>query len=206
MIEYNVDSKLISTRDADTLTCLLTLPRVITVNKFDEDSARDFRNDFAEALNTKQDVVPIVIDSYGEQVHSLFSMIDTINTSPVPVATIVTGKAMSCGAVLMTCGTDGMRFVSKHSTVMIHDVSAGTWGKVEDMKLSVKEFARLGKLLIGMIEKNIGKSPGYINDILEKKNRGDWYLTPKQCVKHNLANKVGMPKLTVSIKTEMSFV
>ena len=83
----------------------------------------------ALAHSTGQKVIPVVIDSYGGQVYSLMSMIAAIESAELPVATIVEGKAMSCGAVLLSFGEQGMRFADPHATVMIHDVSSGGYGK-----------------------------------------------------------------------------
>ena len=79
-------------------------PVIVRVNKFDEDSAKKFSLELAQAHNTGQKVIPVVIDSYGGQVYSLMSMISAIKHSELPIATIVEGKAMSCGAVLLSCG------------------------------------------------------------------------------------------------------
>ena len=108
-------------------------PVIVTVNKFDEDSAKEFRTKVAMAHNTGQKIIPVIIDSYGGQVYSLMSMISTIKNSELPIATIVEGKAMSCGAILLSFGTEGYRFVDKDATVMIHDVSSGQLGKVEEV-------------------------------------------------------------------------
>ena len=56
-------------------------PVIVTVNKFDEQAAEDFRNKFSMAQNTGQKVVPVVIDSYGGQVYSLMSMIGNIKAA-----------------------------------------------------------------------------------------------------------------------------
>ena len=109
-------------------------PVIIRVNKFDEESAKEFASQVSLAHNTGQNVIPIVIDSYGGQVYSLMSMIAVIKNSELPVATIIEGKAMSCGAVLFTFGEEGMRFMDKDATLMIHDVSSAQWGKVEEIK------------------------------------------------------------------------
>ena len=121
---------------------LRTLPVIIRVNEFTEKSARDFGQKMAMAQSTGQDVIPILIDSYGGQVYSLLSMISDINHSDIPVATIAQGKAMSCGAVLLTCGAPGLRFMDEHATVMIHDVSSMSWGKVEEIKADASECDR----------------------------------------------------------------
>ena len=73
------------------------LPIVIRVRKFDEVAAKEFSNSINKAQNSGQPIVPVVIDSYGGQVYSLMSMISDIRHSKIPVATIVQGKAMSCG-------------------------------------------------------------------------------------------------------------
>ncbi len=114
-------------------------PVIITVNKFDEESAKEFRTKIAMAHNTGQKIIPVVIDSYGGQVYSLMSMISTIKNSELPIATIVEGKAMSCGAILLSFGSEGSRFVDKDATIMIHDVSSGQLGKVEEVVASAKE-------------------------------------------------------------------
>ena len=106
-------------------------PVIVVVNKFDEQAADEFRNKFSIAQSTGQNVIPVVIDSYGGQVYSLMSMISTIRSSKIPVATIAEGKAMSCGAVLLSFGQEGMRFMDPDATVMIHDVASGQHGKNE---------------------------------------------------------------------------
>ena len=65
-------------------------PVIIRVNKFDEESAKDFASQMSLAHNTGQSVIPVVIDSYGGQVYALMSMISAIKASELPVATIVT--------------------------------------------------------------------------------------------------------------------
>jgi membrane-bound ClpP family serine protease len=64
-------------------------PVIIRVNKFDEDSAKKFAQEMAQAHNTGQKIIPVIIDSYGGQVYSLMSMISAIKHAEIPVATIV---------------------------------------------------------------------------------------------------------------------
>ena len=70
-------------------------PVTIRVNKFTEDSAAEFQRKMAMAHNTGQEIIPVIIDSYGGQVYSLMTMISAIKNSELPVATIVEGKAMT---------------------------------------------------------------------------------------------------------------
>ena len=70
------------------------------------------------------------------------SMIAAIKASNIPVATIVQGKAMSCGAILASFGEEGLRFMDKDATMMIHDVSSYAFGKIEDLKANAREAER----------------------------------------------------------------
>ena len=118
-------------------------PIIIRVNDFDEKSADEFAQKMALAHNTGQSIIPVVIDSYGGQVYSLMSMISSIKASALPVATIVEGKAMSCGVLLASCGTKGYRYVTEDATLMIHDVSSGAYGKNSEIQASADETKRL---------------------------------------------------------------
>ena len=179
------------------------LPIVIRVNKFDEASARSFSNLMTKAQNTGQPIVPIVIDSYGGQVYSLMSMVSDINSSRVPVATIVQGKAMSCGALLFSFGAEGHRYMDTDSTLMIHDVSSMSWGKVEEIEASAKETSRLNKKVYQMMAQNCGKRKNYFLDLIHEKGHADWFLDADEAVKHNLANHIKVPEL--QIKAEVNF-
>ena len=108
-------------------------PLTILVNKFDEESFADFHDDFEEAINTGQEIIPIVIDSYGGSAYGLIGMLNLIETSPVPVATILLSKAMSAGAILFSFGSEGHRYMHPEAWMMIHDVGSVTSGKVEEI-------------------------------------------------------------------------
>ena len=180
-------------------------PVVIHVNKFDEESAEKFIKLMSQAHNTGQPIVPVVIDSYGGQVYSLMAMIAAIKGAELPVATIVVGKAMSCGAVLATFGEEGRRFADPDATIMIHDVSSMDWGKVEELKASAKEADRLNGKIYKMMAQNCGKADDYFMKIVDKKKHADWFLDAKEAKKHNLVNHLRVPKMSVSVDVNIAF-
>jgi len=182
-----------------------SLPVVIRVNKFDEKSAEEFSKQMARAQNTGQPVVPVIIDSYGGQVYSLMSMISDIQHSRLQVATIVQGKAMSCGAILFSFGLDGMRYMDPDATVMIHDVSSMGWGKVEEIKADAKEVERLNQKIYRMMAINCGHHEEYFLDIVHEKGHADWFLDAKECKRHKLANKLKVPEMKIGVKVEFEF-
>ena len=181
------------------------LPIVLRVRKFDEASAKEFSSLVSRAQNTGQPVLPIIIDSYGGQVYSLMSMISDIKHSRIPVATIVQGKAMSCGAILFSFGHEGMRYMDPDATVMIHDVSSMDRGKVEEIKASAEETERLNKKIYHMMAENCGHNRDYFLDIVHEKGHADWFLEPDECKKHNLANHLYVPELKIETKVKFDF-
>ncbi len=180
-------------------------PLIIRVNKFDEESAKKFSDEIALAHNTGQDIIPIVIDSYGGQVYSLMAMISAIKHAELPVATIVEGKAMSCGAILFSFGEQGRRFMDPDATLMIHDVSSMDMGKVEELKASAKEADRLNKIVYEMMAQNCGKVDDYFMKIVDKKKHADWFLNAKQAKSHGLANYLRVPKLSIKVTVDIDF-
>tara|TARA_Y100000310_G_scaffold214951_1_gene215934 strand:- start:390 stop:992 length:603 start_codon:yes stop_codon:yes gene_type:complete len=180
-------------------------PVIVRVNKFDEKSAKEFSDQVATAHSTGQKVIPVVIDSYGGQVYSLMAMISSIKHSEIPVATIVEGKAMSCGAILFSFGEEGMRFMDPNATVMIHDVSSMEKGKVEEIKASAEETDRLNKIVYEMMAINCGKKKDYFLKLVHKKGHADWFLNSEDAKKHNLANQLRLPTLRIKIDVDIEF-
>ena len=180
-------------------------PVIVRANKFDEKSAKEFQDQLALAHSTGQSVIPVVIDSYGGQVYSLMAMISSIKNSELPVATIVEGKAMSCGAILFSFGTQGYRFMDPDSTLMIHDVSSMDMGKVEELKAGAQEADRLNKIVYTMMAQNCGKADDYFMKIVDKKKHADWFLDSKQSKRHGLANHLRVPSLRISVDVNIDF-
>lgn len=174
-------------------------PIIIRVNKFDEESAKEFVDAMSRAQNTGQSVIPVVIDSYGGQVYSLMTMIGAIKASRVPVATIVEGKAMSCGALLFSFGAEGKRYMDPDATLMIHDVSSFAMGKVEEIKADAKEVERLNKKVYEMMARNCGKPSDYFLKMVHERGHADWYLDAQEAKGHNIANDLRIPTLTCKI-------
>ena len=184
---------------------LVIKPKSIYVNKFTEESALKFHKDMSDAEDTGQKIIPIYIDSYGGAVDALVHMVDVIRSCKVNVATICIGKAMSCGAVLLSQGVDGHRYIAKSSRVMIHDVASGTAGKVEEIKSDASEVDRLNKLIYSWMAEGTGHEEDYFMKIVHEKSHADWFLTAEEAKKHNLVNHIRIPKFNISVDVDIKF-
>jgi ATP-dependent protease ClpP protease subunit len=179
---------------------------MIRLNKvFDYEMVEHFNEEFNKALSTNPKVIPVVIDSYGGEVYCLLELISLFQSSPVPIATICNGKAMSCGAMLFMFGHENLRFMSEHATLMIHEVSAFNMGKVEEIKAEAKEVDRLNKLIFSAAAKHLKKKPDYFLEMLHKNNHTEIYLTAKEAKKHNICNHIGVPSLVTKVNVQQVF-
>ena len=176
----------------------------IWVTKFDEESAQKFRITVMEM--TKSDPsrpIIIYIDSYGGYVDALAKMIETLDEISNPIITACMGKAMSCGAILLSHGD--VRFLGRHSRVMVHEVSSGTIGNVQDMKEDVKETVRLNEQFMGLLARNCGfKNYEEFCAVIKAQDGRDRYLVGADALKFGIVDAIGLPKVTGRVIYEIS--
>ncbi len=181
---------------------------VIRVTDIIEENIEAFSDAVSAAAQSGQPILPIIIDSYGGDVYAMWSMVDILREVKVPIATIVEGKAMSCGAALFTCGTEDYRFVGPNATIMIHEVlhvpGDTKTGRSEELKADAEETERLTKRLYTFMEKNIGKRTGTLLKALKEKKGADWFLTPNEAVRMGIANHIRIPTFKTRVNVEMS--
>ena len=156
-----------------------------------------------EAIQSKEPIIPIVIDSYGGSVYALLHMIDAILVAPVPVATICIGKCMSAGALLLAAGTDGHRYAAPNSTILIHDISSWAAGKLPVIKVEVKEMERLSVLLFTFLAKQSHKPSNYFLNMLDSRGHMDLFFSAQEAKELGIINHVKLPSIKIKLKTEM---
>lgn len=176
----------------------------IWVNKFDEDSAHKFRESVAGAIRgDPMRPIIIYIDSYGGAVDSLANMIETLDQVSNPIVTVCMGKAMSCGAILLSHGD--IRFCGPHSRIMVHEVSSGTFGDVHDMHADVQETRRLNEYFMGLLARNCGfKNYNEIRQLIKEQDGRDRYMDANDALKFGIIDIIGTPRITHSLTYEVS--
>lgn len=172
----------------------------IIVNKFTEESAKNFRKKVIhKAMQDQNQPITIYIDSYGGYIDSLNSMLETIEQVPNEIITVCIGKAMSCGAVLLSAGN--YRFCGRKSRIMVHQGSSGTGGPIEGLQNDVNESKRLNKQLIEVVAKRCGKTLKQFKDEMKKRlhkdddEARDMYLPAKEALEIGIIDFIGMPHI-----------
>ena len=103
----------------------------------------------------------------------------------VKVNTRCYGAAMSAAAVILACGT-GVRSMSENATVMIHEGSIFEEGKVSDILKSSDHLKELHETINKILSDVSAKSREY----WAEKTKTDLYLTAKQCLEHEIIDKI----------------
>ena len=134
----------------------------------------------------KPDLIRVNIDSYGGCVYSGLGLIGEIENSLTPIHTHVMGAAMSMGMLILSAGD--VRTASTRSTIMVHQISAGASGKVQDIKENLDHYGSLQNQIEGIILEKTKIKPKKLAKLLKSKQ--DWYLTPEQALKVGLIDHI----------------
>src|SRR6201986_5139522 len=116
---------------------------------------------FLQAEDAKKDIF-FYINSPGGSVYDALAIYDTMQYVTNDVQTVGIGVQASAAAFLLSSGAKGKRFLLPNSTVMIHQPSSGTRGKVTDQEIDLRESLRIKKLLEDIMGKNTGQKPAKI--------------------------------------------
>lgn len=150
---------------------------------FNDYTAEFLIKDLAIAAKADKDI-RLIINSPGGSVTSLLSIIDSINLIDMNLETVCIGQAASAGSVLFSCGKK--RYITKNARILLHQVSGGAWGNIQDMEIEAAEAKRLNEVYLDILSKNIGKD----KETLRKDMQRDFILTAEQAVAYGLADSV----------------
>lgn len=140
---------------------------------------------FLQAEDPTKDIY-FYINSPGGSVYDALAIYDTMEFISNDVQTFGIGVQASAAAFLLSSGTKGKRYVLPNSTVMIHQPSSGTRGKVTDQEIDLKESLRIKALLEGIMARNTGQKPEKIHEDMER----DKWLTAKEALKYGIVDEV----------------
>jgi ATP-dependent Clp protease protease subunit len=139
---------------------------------------------FLDNLENK-DII-LHVDSPGGSVKSGLSIVDVMDYIASDIVTINTGMAASMGSILLGAGTKGKRYSLRFSRVMLHQVSTGASGNIQDIRISLKEGEKYNDLLFGLLGQYTDKDP---KQVMEDAQRDLW-LTADEAVAYGIIDSV----------------
>jgi ATP-dependent Clp protease protease subunit len=140
---------------------------------------------FLQAEDAKKDIF-FYINSPGGSVYDAMAIYDTMQYVSNDIQTVGIGMQASAAAFLLSSGTKGKRFLLPNSSVMIHQPSYGTQGKITDMEIDLKEGLRLKNRLTEIMAENTGQKFDKIKADMER----DYWMPADEAKKYGLVDKV----------------
>ena len=130
--------------------------------------------------------ISLYINSPGGAVDDTLALYDTMRFMTSPVATYCIGRAYSGGALLLTAGTKGRRFILPHAKVMIHQPYGGVTGQAEDIRLQAEQIIKSKQILTGIIAKHTGQDIEQVRLDSER----DKYFSAEEAKTYGLVDEV----------------
>jgi len=140
---------------------------------------------FLQSEDPKKDI-SIYINSPGGSVYDALAIYDTMQYLSNDIQTVGIGVQASAAAFLLSSGAKGKRMILPNSTVMIHQPSSGTKGKVTDMEIDLKESLRIKHRLNEIMAKNTGQKVETIKVDMER----DKWMTAEQAKAYGIVDAV----------------
>lgn len=144
---------------------------------------------FLESEDPKKDIY-LYINSPGGSVTAGMALFDTMQHIKPDVSTICVGMAASMGAVLLSAGAKGKRFILPNAEVMIHQPLGGTEGQASDIAISAKHILKTKENLNKILAKNTGKPLSQI----EKDTDRDFFMSADEAKKYGIIDEIYKPK------------
>lgn len=124
---------------------------------------------FLEAENPDKDI-QLYINSPGGSVTSGMSIYDTMQFVKPDISTMCIGQAASMGALLLTAGAHGKRYVLPNSRIMIHQPLGGFQGQASDIAIHAQEILKIKDKLNHILAHHSGQPIARITGDTDRDN------------------------------------
>lgn len=132
------------------------------------------------------DDIYLYINSPGGSVSAGLAIYDTMQHIGADVVTICLGKAASMGAVILSGGTKGKRWILPHSQVMIHQPSGGGSGQATDILIVAEHIKKTKKILNTILADNCDKKIKQLEHDTER----DYWMDAIEAVDYGIVDRI----------------
>lgn len=132
------------------------------------------------------DPIPIYlhINSFGGCVFSALHAIDILNSCKVPIYSIIEGATASAGTLISIVATK--RFIRPNAQMLIHQLSSGSWGKMQELEDDFENNKYLMDKIIKLYQDYASIPKKQLKDILKH----DLWWDSKTCLKYGLVDEI----------------
>ena len=147
---------------------------------------------FLESRDPKKDI-NLYVNSPGGSVTATLAVYDTMQHIKPDVATICVGVAASGGAILLSAGAKGKRYILPNSEVMIHQVLGAAEGQATEIEISARHILKvkeqLNKILAYHTDKPLSK--------IEEDTDRDFFMNAEEAKQYGIVDKIIKSKTNI---------
>jgi ATP-dependent Clp protease, protease subunit len=129
------------------------------------------------------------INSPGGAVDDTLALYDTMQFLSCPISSYCLGRAYSGGAILLTAGAKGKRYILPHAKVMIHQPYGGVSGQTEDIRIQAEQIIKSKRQLNEILAKHTGQTV----DRIQQDGERDRYFSAHEAKEYGLVDEVIEP-------------
>ena len=139
---------------------------------------------------TSYEPIKFLISTEGGLVMDMFAVYDAMRDvqKDCEVHTFGLGKVMSAGVLLLAAGTKGKRRIGKNCRLMMHQITSGNYGHVEDQENSLSETRWIQERYIEELCGLTKLTKRKIESIFKKKI--DYYFSAVEAVKFGIVDEI----------------
>ena len=133
--------------------------------------------------------INMYVNSPGGGIYAGLAVYDTMRLVRAPIATYAVGVTASFGTVLLTSGTQGLRYALPNATIHLHQPMGGIEGQATDIEIQAKEILRLRSKLNEMLAHHTGQPL----NVIERDTDRDFWMDAEGAKEYGLIDEVLHP-------------
>ena len=130
--------------------------------------------------------ITIYINSPGGSVSAGMAIIDTMNLVKADVSTVCVGMCASMGALILSQGAKGKRYILPNGEVMIHQPLGGTKGQTTDIEIYARNILKTKNKISKMLSLATGQSL----EKIEMDTERDYWLDASEALGYGIVDKI----------------
>lgn len=138
----------------------------------DENSNRIAKQLQVLAAEDPERDITLYINSPGGSITAGMVIYDTMQLIPNDITTIAMGLAASMGQFLLCAGTNGKRYATPNTRIMMHQPLGGIGGTASDIKIQAEQMLFIKKRMAELIASHSGQT---LEQIEKDSDRDRWF-------------------------------
>ena len=130
--------------------------------------------------------ITLYVNSPGGSISAGMAIIDTMHYIKPKVSTVCIGMAASMGAMILSQGEKGKRYILPHASIMIHQPITGVEGQASDIAITAERILFLKKELTKMLAQATGQKLAKIEKDMDR----DYWMSAEQAKKYGIVDSI----------------